>query len=154
MKKFHISIISWFIMNKKWSKILLDQDMIDEIVQYIFKATKSLIDTSNMFYVIQTAMLHYPEATLVCIMSPSELLFAASRVSPLYINQTSDTKLCFTSLRRDLVPNATATGMDIFAKPWFEMRNAANLVTFPFMGKYDRCVDYTIQVQITGSCLI
>ena len=123
-------------------RIFLEKQWKDQY-KFLFQETIS-IQSENALHILQVVS-QFPTATLACVESSSHVWVSESRVSPYYLNQTTDTYLCYTKLPKDYAFPSVKDGTESFLTT-LENRNKDNLDR-PYVGNHDTYA-CTIRSQI------
>ena len=124
--------------SSKWFKIFVEKSLIDGRAN--LKESLETISNTNNLFVIQF-LSHFDWPLLSCILSSTQLLLSAGKISPFYKNTTEDSYICYTRLVKDLVFGSTIDGTKIYP-PNQEKKNEQNFVKGLYLGHANYCCWY------------
>ena len=126
--------------DSSWFKVIVEKSIIDSGTRLNIETVS--ISNTNKMYLIQILAL-VDLSTLGCILSTTELLVTAGKVSPFYKNATQDSYICFTNLPKDLVFGAFLDGSKTYSLN-HEMMTEQNLAKGLSTGVFSpQCLYYT-----------
>ena len=124
------------VISNNWHKIFLEKSWTIHPLGYLSKETFS-IQSENALHILQVAS-QYPDATLACVESSTKLIVSKSRISPHYLNKTTDAYVCYTKIPKDYAFASVKDGTEI-GQTYQRKDNLEG----PYMGHHHTCVLYS-----------
>ena len=126
--------------SSQWFKIFVEKSIIGNR-NNLKEIEETISTTSSVFIIPFLSRLGWP--VLGCLLSPTQLLVSAGKISPYYKNSTEDSYVCYTRLVKDLVFGSSLDG----TKKWKDYaahggKNETNLARGLYVGTLDHCCFY------------
>ena len=112
VKMYKIVLLFWLVqvvISNKWHKIFLEKIWIHSSGNFPQKTFS--IQSENVLHIMQVVS-QFPTGTLACVKSSNELTVSKYRISPYYLNQTTDTYLCYTKIPKDYAFRSVKRGRE------------------------------------------